>query len=72
MSMQRRHNKSPSKQYVPKHAPVSGYPGHDDPNEFQQTAKISQPVPTASVAPPMPLSPGPIPSGENMAGEVSR
>jgi hypothetical protein len=47
MSMQRRHNKSPSKQYVPMHAPVSGYPGHDNAQEFQQTAKVGQPVPPA-------------------------
>jgi hypothetical protein len=71
MSMSRRHDKSPTKQYRPVHAPVSGYPGHNDPAEFNQTAKVSQPVPTAAAAPPQ-ASPGPIPSGELLAGEGSR
>ena len=71
MSMQRRHNKGPSKQYVAKHAPVAGYPGHNDPTEFNQTAKVAQPVPPPAA--PVP-SVGPMPdlAGQAIAGDGSR
>ena len=70
MSMQRRHDKSPSKKYVPKHAPVAGYPGHDT-QEFNQTAKVAQPVPPPAA--PVP-SVGPMPdlAGQAIAGDGSR
>ncbi len=71
MAGKKRHDLSRSKQYVPNHAPVSGYPGHNDPTEFNQSAKVGQPVPPPAA--PMPsVAPPPDMAGQMIAGEQSR
>ena len=62
---------TPTKKYVPKHAPVAGYPGHNDPTEFNQTAKVAQPVPPLA-APTPSVGPPPDLAGQMIAGEQSR
>jgi len=79
MSNKRRHDKSPSKQYRPIHAPVGGYDGMNHPTEFQQTGRVdvpgsegqqdTQPSLTDTFSP---MSPLPQDLGPTGTGEASR